>query len=306
MGGSLLQLPPIGWLDSGFLLVERPSQIAPFLQRPSNLRGGNGKSTLLWKDHWNGNLLASQYPELLLFFKIDRSSISFAKQAVDFSSLFHLPLSTQAFLQFQLVQGLLYDLILTSEEDSWLYIWNSGHYSSVKAYKQLMGTCSVPPSFKWLWACACQSRHKVFFWLLLRDRLNSRNILRRKGCQLEDYSCVLCDQGAEETIQHLFWTCPFAQECWSFICPQHSQLESTYQAILHLRNLLNDNLFMEIIVLASWAIWIARNNFIFNHLHPSLDSWRSTFSHEFALVIHRAKPKFKALFELWLSSLSLS
>jgi hypothetical protein len=42
-------------------------------------------------------------------------------------------------------------------------------------------------------------KFKIFFWLLLRDRLNSRNLLRRKNMELEDYSCVLCNTGHEET-----------------------------------------------------------------------------------------------------------
>jgi hypothetical protein len=33
-------------------------------------------------------------------------------------------------------------------------------------------------------------KHKFFFWLLLRDRLNTKNLLRRKTNILEDYNCV--------------------------------------------------------------------------------------------------------------------
>jgi hypothetical protein len=43
-----------------------------------------------------------------------------------------------------------------------------------------------------------------------------RNILRRKKYKREgnDYSCVLCHNGTEETTFHLFFLCPFSQECW--------------------------------------------------------------------------------------------
>lgn len=34
---------------------------------------------------------------------------------------------------------------------------------------------------------------------------------------LESYNCVLCLQNVEETCQHLFLLCPFAQQCWNFI-----------------------------------------------------------------------------------------
>ena len=49
-----------------------------------------------------------------------------------------------------------------------------------KAYKHLSGYRQVHPSFRWLWASSYQNKHKVFFWLLLKDRLNIQNLLRRK------------------------------------------------------------------------------------------------------------------------------
>ena len=34
---------------------------------------------------------------------------------------------------------------------------------------------------------------------------------------LDDYSCVLCNTNLEETYLHLFFECPFSQECWDNI-----------------------------------------------------------------------------------------
>jgi hypothetical protein len=47
------------------------------------------------------------------------------------------------------------------------------------------------------------------------ERLNVRNTLRRKKRKLErnDYTCVLCPRGREEITFHLFFSCPFSQEC---------------------------------------------------------------------------------------------
>jgi hypothetical protein len=48
------------------------------------------------------------------------------------------------------------------------------------------------------------------------DRLNVRNILRRKKHQLQgnNYNCVLCYENNEEATFHLFFSCPFSQDCW--------------------------------------------------------------------------------------------
>jgi hypothetical protein len=57
-----------------------------------------------------------------------------------------------------------------------------------------------------------QNKHRFFFWLLLRDRLNTRNLSRRKNMFLECYSCVSCVEEMEESQQQLmFFDYPFSQ-----------------------------------------------------------------------------------------------
>src|SRR3954463_3586480 len=65
-----------------------------------------------------------------------------------------------------------------------------------------------------LWKSSCQRKHKFFFWLLLLDRLNTRNLLKRKCFTLASYECVFHGCISEETILHLFWDSPFAKACW--------------------------------------------------------------------------------------------
>jgi hypothetical protein len=31
--------------------------------------------------------------------------------------------------------------------------------------------------FRWLWKTCCQNKRKIFFWLLLKDRLSTRQLL---------------------------------------------------------------------------------------------------------------------------------
>jgi hypothetical protein len=100
---------------------------------------------------------------------------------------------------------------LTDECDSWAYVWGSNIFAATKAYKKLIGQHSVHPAFRWLWKMFCQPKYKVFFWLLLKDRLSTRNILKRKNMHLESYNCVLCHLATEKTVTHLFLECPFCQ-----------------------------------------------------------------------------------------------
>jgi hypothetical protein len=61
-----------------------------------------------------------------------------------------------------------------------------------KAYKHLIGSNVVHPVFHWQWSTADQQKHKLFFWLLLQDRLSTRGLLKRGHMQLDSYTCELC------------------------------------------------------------------------------------------------------------------
>lgn len=94
--------------------------------------------------------------------------------AEEMSELFHLPLSVEAYDQFQQLISLLDDTHLLQGKDKWSYIWGSNEFASNKAYLRLMGTRQISPAYTWLWNSYCQPKQKVFFWLVLKDRLSTR------------------------------------------------------------------------------------------------------------------------------------
>lgn len=171
------------------------------------------------------------FPELLSFAKNKQIDFADGHAQTPLHSLFHLPLSQQAHSQLLLLQDLLGDVSVNGEPDKWSYIWNSGKFSIKKTYKHLSGHQNIHPAFKWIWACSCQSKHKVFFWLLLKDRLSTRELLQRKNMVLQDYNCVLCNAAIQETSVHLFLECPFASQCWSLINVQTFQYPDPLQNI---------------------------------------------------------------------------
>jgi hypothetical protein len=131
--------------------------------------------------------------------------------------LFHLPLPSEAWQEYQALHVIIQGIQITGEEkDCWSYIWGKSEYSSSKFYNIHFRSLQPPKPFVWIWDSKCSNKITVFGWLLLMDRLNVRNILRRKKCKLEgnDYSCVLCHNDTKETTFHLFFLCPFSQECW--------------------------------------------------------------------------------------------
>ena len=156
-----------------------------------------------------------------------------------------------------------------------------------KAYKCLIGQEEVDPIFKKLWKTCCQNKHKVSFWFLLKDRVSTRNILRRRNMVLQNYNCALCSQ-VEETSVHLFLKCDFAVECWAKLGFFYNQHEDIFSFFRHLRLHLNVPFFLEVSILMCWAIWICRNDKFFKGLHPSPEMCWNIFKKELALLMHRA------------------
>jgi hypothetical protein len=50
--------------------------------------------------------------------------------------------------------------------------------------------------------CSLQ-KHKVFFWLFRKDRVSTRDILRRRGMEVDSYTCDLCILQRNGKHQHI-------------------------------------------------------------------------------------------------------
>ncbi|WVZ97553.1 hypothetical protein U9M48_043079 [Paspalum notatum var. saurae] len=202
---------------------------------------GNGNSCYFWDDLWSSNVLAAMFPELHSFAKNKNLSLQGFLSHEDSASLFHLPLSVQAYQQFLELPSLLQVVSLQDDSDTWTYIWGNTQYSTKKAYVHLSGYRSVHPAFKWLWDSSCQNKHKVFFWLLLVDRLSTREILRRKSMHLPSYNCVLCHFGIEESLTHLFLFCDFSKQCWGLLGLSIEHHRSVFQNFQRFKVMLGKN-----------------------------------------------------------------
>lgn len=121
-----------------------------------------------------------------------------------------------------------------------------------------------------IYISAYQNNHKVFAWSILMDRLSTRELLKRKNMELQDYTCVLCNNSTEESLLHLMIDCPFASDCWGWFGLHAQQGWDINHCLEEFRRQLHVPFFMEIIILMSWSIWQARNGLIFNNRPPSI------------------------------------
>jgi hypothetical protein len=261
---------------------------------------GNGRTILFWEDLWNKGIPAQQYLELFSFACNTILSIKEAKQKEHLLEIFQLPLSVQAYEQYLELNEAWGQITVTNAKDTWKIIWGSEIFSTKKTYKHLMGQSQVHQIYRSLWKNKCQPKHKVFYWLWLKNRLNTRNMLRRKNMTLESYTCENCIWQKEETLYHLFLRCNFAKACWHSIGLIPPRIVNPEEAAANLKQQLNVPFSMEVIILMTWSIWKCRNAWLFQNKDPTVQHCKQEFANELLLVIHRALGRFDSAIPAWL------
>ena len=220
-------------------------------------------------------MFGHQFHELLSFSKDKFIIVQNFLSVDDMSDHFHFLLSNEAFDQFKQLASSLDSLYLQPGKDIWSYIWGSPEFTSSLTYAQLLGTRQVSPVYSWLWKSSCQPKREVFCWLLLKHRLSTRKLLKRKNMFLESYSCVLYHQSAEESLQHLFFHCHFAQSCWNLLGMANLIQNDTIATLSLFEAHLQTPIFMEIVISMLWAIRTQRNDCIFKNLHHSIQNCKT-------------------------------
>jgi hypothetical protein len=122
----------------------------------------NGATVSLWHDLWNGQLRMMHSSELYSFIVRRDISVQQARSMEDLHNLFQLPLTTEAFQQYEVLLRDLDNLDSGQETDKWTYIWGSCQFSVNKAYSFLAGHMPTHPIVQLLWKSKCQPKHKVF------------------------------------------------------------------------------------------------------------------------------------------------
>ncbi|XP_057426183.1 uncharacterized protein LOC130719582 [Lotus japonicus] len=143
---------------------------------------------------------------------------------------------------------------------------------------------SVPKSLRPI----LPSKIALFLWQVQKNRVATKENLRRRGVALEEgATCVLC-LGAPETVAHLFLHCPKVWQLWVSVLHREGVwwgVSESIQACLaewgSLRRSTARILWDLIPYALCWVVWLARNNVIFKEL--SFDAEEVWESHMFML-----------------------
>ena len=190
-------------------------KLTPVYRGVSRVRMVTGSTALFWKDLWNDNVLEITHPRAFSFATKEDVSVEDFLGSTTLDENFYLPLSPQALDEVHDLQEISMHLQpSTSPNDVWSYAWGKTEFKASDYYKFCFREADAHPTFSHLWKSHCIMRIKVFGWLLIHDRLNTRNMLKRRHFNIgDDHTCLLCGLQVKETVDHMIFSCSFSQAC---------------------------------------------------------------------------------------------
>ena len=225
--------------------------------------------------------------------------------ATDPAMLFHLPLSTQARQEVREIQQRSRHVVPKRDSaDSWVCTLG-GKFSASKYYNHCFRETIADEAFLWLWKAKSPIKFKLFGWLLLVDGLNTRNMFKRRHFTFVDnnYACMLCQNPPEETVEHLFFSCPFSQRCWARVGLFWPNVGNRVSLLHAGRNQWSQPLFVDIFLLAAWSIWKERNNEYFRGVPHSFAAWLDRFKNLLSLLVHNCKEELRPFLDSYIQNL---
>jgi hypothetical protein len=91
---------------------------------------------------------------------------------------------------------------------------------------------------------------------------------------------VLCNTGEIETIEHIFFDCPFASDRWTAIHVDWDASLPLQDRFTQARLSSNLPFFTEATLIAAWELWKLRNDKIFQRRAPTLALWLANFKNQ--------------------------
>ncbi|XP_021974524.1 uncharacterized protein LOC110869590 [Helianthus annuus] len=158
--------------------------------------------------------------------------------------------------------------------------WNyddSGDFrvADIKRYFSIFNRSTPISSFVWNnWV---PKKVGIVSWSAEKDRLPTRCALARRSVNVPDLLCLFCSEH-DETGEHLFVSCQFAQIIWQNIatwCKIPSFIAFDFKDILNMHGYNSGSwkkkkVLNAIFLVTVWCIWKARNEAMFNSVQPSV------------------------------------
>jgi hypothetical protein len=229
----------------------------------------DGAQTRFWEDLWIGNEpLMKRFPTLYNIVRKKNASVAQVLSTSPLNVSFRRALVGENWDKWLQLVGSILHVQCNQNRDS--FIWTRSKSFSVKAlYNDLMLTSGIPFNCC-SWKVKVPLKIKIFLWFLRQGVLLTKdNLVKRhwKGC----VSCCFCDE--HETIQHLFFDCPWARLLWnaisiSFNVSFPTSCENLFGTWLRGFEKKQRNMVLLGVAAFRWALWLSRNEVVFQRSKP--------------------------------------
>jgi hypothetical protein len=228
---------------------------------------GNGQSTRFWEDTWLGDRpLAEQFPSLYNIVRWRNVLVSDVLIGNPLNIEFRRNLSNDRMDVWLLLLQRLIRINLSADPD--IFVWKlttSGIFSVKSMYADIMNGYTVFLR-KYIWKIKVPLKIKIFMWFLYKKVILTKDNLAKlnwNGCK----KCAFCD--ANESINHLFFDCPFAKLIWrtiqfTFNIPPPANVTNMFGNWLNGVDKRSKEQIRTGICALMWAIWNCRNDIVFN------------------------------------------
>ncbi|MFS7897453.1 putative reverse transcriptase zinc-binding domain-containing protein [Helianthus anomalus] len=243
---------------------------------------GSESQAAFWLDFWIGNQpLYCAFPLLFALESNKLCSVSdrvtWGLDGVNFTWEWrNQVMSSEEEVQFQNFILLLCSFNVGAARDEWIWKPYPSAGFSVAVIKNTAAAYNRSvPEHVFLWNNCIPKKVGIVSWRASMERLPTRVALAARNIQVGDTRCPLCAE-YDETSEHLFVSCYFAQVIWSVItqwCKSPPLIAFSFKDVLkyHLtvggskRKKKVINAITQIVV---WSVWRMRNEVVFNNAIP--------------------------------------
>lgn len=245
----------------------------------SCIRGkvGNGSVIRFWTDHWFGSsILKDRWPAMYRLEQNKNCTIGerfvFASGRMSFNPKWkRWPQTVVELSEMQELSGVLSNFSYAEHEDRWQWVDADLEEFSVAQVKRLIRKGrDINRPHVMSWDSWVPVKVNLLMWRAEMDRLPTRIALKRRGVDIQDFGCVLCN-AADESMEHIFTGCGFSFGVWSMIgswCKIGPVYAFDFSDILRLHEIASTSKWGKriikcIVMIACWAIWRSRNTTVF-------------------------------------------
>jgi hypothetical protein len=158
------------------------------------------------------------------------------------------------------------EIQLTGRRDTFIWpLQQNGKYTAHSMYRALVVPNILPHNHP-IWKLKLPLKVKVFIWYLRKGVVLTKNNLAKRRWK-GSLKCCYCNM--DESIQHLFFNCPYARLVWKII-----QVSFNISPLLNMHHMFNGwvqgiykKLMYKTLIVARtlcWATWLSRKNVVFD------------------------------------------